>query len=205
MPFIGAKPATVPLTSADLEDNIITSAKIVDGAIVNADINASAAIAQSKLSGSFGITNAQQWRITANFNGGVNPISSNWEEVDNKYSRIGSAMSVSSGVWTFPETGVWLIMFHARNLFTGTFAYYEPIITGTQDNSSYNTLASSTTAGTNASTSQYRSACAIAVFDVNDTSLCKIKVRIATDASVTTQGDTTTTLTGVTFIRLGDT
>lgn len=56
MPFIGAKPATVPLTSADLEDNIITSAKIVDGAIVNADINASAAIAQSKLSGSFGVT-----------------------------------------------------------------------------------------------------------------------------------------------------
>ena len=28
MPFIGAKPATVPLTSADLEDNIITSGKL---------------------------------------------------------------------------------------------------------------------------------------------------------------------------------
>ena len=54
MPFIGAKPSTVPLTSADLEDSIITSAKIVDGAIVNADINASAAIAGSKISGSFG-------------------------------------------------------------------------------------------------------------------------------------------------------
>jgi hypothetical protein len=39
MPFIGNKPAQVPLTSAD----------ITDGIIVNADINASAAIALTKL------------------------------------------------------------------------------------------------------------------------------------------------------------
>jgi hypothetical protein len=51
MPFIGNKPAAVPLTSADIADSIITSAKIVDGTIVNADINASAAIAGTKLSG----------------------------------------------------------------------------------------------------------------------------------------------------------
>jgi hypothetical protein len=51
MPFIGNKPSAVPLTSADIADSIITSAKIVDGTIVNADINASAAIASTKLSG----------------------------------------------------------------------------------------------------------------------------------------------------------
>jgi hypothetical protein len=49
MPFIGNKPASVPLTSADIADSIITSAKIVDGTIVNADINASAAIVGTKL------------------------------------------------------------------------------------------------------------------------------------------------------------
>ena len=49
MPFIGNKPSAVPLTSADITDSIITSAKIVDGTIVNADINASAAIAGNKL------------------------------------------------------------------------------------------------------------------------------------------------------------
>jgi hypothetical protein len=206
MPFIGAKPATVPLTSADLEDNIITSAKIVDGAIVNADINASAAIAQSKLSGSFGITNAQQWRVTANFNGTTNPISSNWEEVDNKYSRIGSAMSVSSGIWTFPETGIWLITYQARNLFTGTYAYYEALINGSNDNfSSQNYLSLNTTAGTNSSSTQYRGVTATAMFDVTDTSNDKVSFGISADGSVTTQGDTTTTMTGVTFIRLGDT
>jgi hypothetical protein len=51
MPFIGNAPARVPLTSADIADSIITSAKIVDGTIVNADINASAAIVSTKLSG----------------------------------------------------------------------------------------------------------------------------------------------------------
>ena len=49
MPFIGNKPSAVPLTSADIADSIITSAKIVDGTIVNADINASSAIAISKI------------------------------------------------------------------------------------------------------------------------------------------------------------
>jgi hypothetical protein len=51
MPFIGNKPSAVPLTSADIADSIITSAKIVDGTIVNADINASAAIVATKLTG----------------------------------------------------------------------------------------------------------------------------------------------------------
>jgi hypothetical protein len=51
MPFIGNKPSAVPLTSADITDSIITSAKIVDGTIVNADINASAAIDSTKLTG----------------------------------------------------------------------------------------------------------------------------------------------------------
>ena len=39
MAFIGAKPTNVPLTSSDLEDSIITSAKIVDGTISSSDID----------------------------------------------------------------------------------------------------------------------------------------------------------------------
>ena len=54
MGYIGTKPSAVPLTSADITDGIITSAKIADGTIVNADINASAGIASTKISGSFG-------------------------------------------------------------------------------------------------------------------------------------------------------
>jgi len=41
MPFIGNKPAQVPLTSADIADSIITSAKITDGTITNSDVASS--------------------------------------------------------------------------------------------------------------------------------------------------------------------
>jgi hypothetical protein len=49
MPFIGNKPSAVPLTSADIADSIITSAKITDATIVNSDISTTAAIATTKL------------------------------------------------------------------------------------------------------------------------------------------------------------
>ena len=49
MGYIGQAPANKVVTSADIEDSAITSAKILDGTIVNADVNASAAIAESKL------------------------------------------------------------------------------------------------------------------------------------------------------------
>ena len=39
MAYIGNAPTNVPLATSDLEDNIITSAKIVDGAIATADIS----------------------------------------------------------------------------------------------------------------------------------------------------------------------
>ena len=48
MPFIGNKPTAIPLSADDLEDNIITSAKIVDGTIATADI-ADANVTAAKL------------------------------------------------------------------------------------------------------------------------------------------------------------
>jgi hypothetical protein len=51
MGYVGVKPSAVPLTSADIADSIITSAKIVDGTIANTDISSTAAIAQSKILG----------------------------------------------------------------------------------------------------------------------------------------------------------
>jgi hypothetical protein len=48
MAYIGKKPTDKPLTSADLADNIVTSAKIVDGTIADADVND---VAATKLTG----------------------------------------------------------------------------------------------------------------------------------------------------------
>jgi len=58
MAFIGNQPTAVPLTSSQLVDGIITTAKIADGAVVNVDVNSTAAIAYSKLNLATSIVNA---------------------------------------------------------------------------------------------------------------------------------------------------
>ena len=221
MAYIGKKPTAAPLTSSDVEDGIITNAKLAQD-IISGDtaLGATPAVTDEFLvsdAGTLkrvdysyikggGITQASMWRVTANFTGTSSPISSNWEESDNKYSRIGDAMSVSSGIWTFPETGVWLITFQARCIRTGTFAYYEGSIYGTHDDSNYTTLAANTVAQTTSSSTQYRGFFMNAMFDVTNTSNDKVKFGVSSDdGSVVTDGDSTGNLTGVTFVRLGDT
>ena len=54
------------LALAEPSDNTVTSAKIVDGAIVNADINASAAIAGTKISPNFGSQDITGSKLTIN-------------------------------------------------------------------------------------------------------------------------------------------
>jgi hypothetical protein len=49
MGYLGKQPTAVPLSGSDIVDDSIESADIKAGTIVNSDINASAAIAQSKL------------------------------------------------------------------------------------------------------------------------------------------------------------
>lgn len=80
--------------------------KIQDGTVVNADINSSAAIANSKLVGAGGITDISEWNVSDYSSSAyVNPISSGWTGTTIK----GSALTQSSGVFTFPSTGYWRI------------------------------------------------------------------------------------------------
>ena len=51
MGYLGKQPTAVPLSGADIVDDSIESADIKAGTIVNSDVNASAAIATSKVSG----------------------------------------------------------------------------------------------------------------------------------------------------------
>jgi hypothetical protein len=64
----------------------IQSLGITDGTIVNADINASAAIVSTKLSGvTSGLTEADQWRLTADLTGDQEPIATNLERNDSRF------------------------------------------------------------------------------------------------------------------------
>jgi len=63
-----------------------------------------------------GITMADGWRLTANTNTGtVAVVSTNWERMDtNEFSQIGTGLTESSGVFTFPTTGIYWVHYNGR-------------------------------------------------------------------------------------------
>lgn len=210
MGYVGVKPSAVPLTSADITDGIITSAKIADGTIVNADINASAAIVATKLSG-VGISQADQWRLSTNVAAaGDADITTNFERNDNNsFDKIGTGMTESSGVFTFPSTGIYFVQAVYSCSGDNASRYVGCQIMTTIDNSSYTTAAlnyshlSIEQAGTT-----YITLLTTTIIDVTNTTNVKCKFRqqwnTASGANVV-RGGTSSNESHFTFIRLGDT
>jgi hypothetical protein len=225
----------------------INNLGVTDGTLVNADVNASAAIALSKLatdpsnasnlaSGTVptarlgsgtasssvflagdntwaaaggGITAASQWRLTTDFTGTAEPIASNWEEVDAPagYGILGSSITESSGIFSFPSTGYWYIQFLIciyDNTGSNTDNGVESSMYTTTDNSTY---AKTATAFTNVGTVNDKNSCrADWIMDVTNTSNDKIKFHAnSVDSQTTVLGNTGLNETSLTFIRLGDT
>jgi len=53
------------------------------------------------------------WRVAVTFTGSQEPIASDWEQNDSYgFAPVGASMSESSGVFTFPVTGVWAVRFY---------------------------------------------------------------------------------------------
>ena len=153
-----------------------------------------------------GISVASQWRITTGFAGDADPISSNWEEADapTSFGVLGSSMTESSGVFTFPSTGYWLIMPQVRQVSGTTDGWGYVNVLTTHDNSTYTT---GSNAAAYATGGHYQTATAHYIFDVTDTSNCKCSIGYwqFTHNSNTIDGDSNFQRSGVTFIRLADT
>jgi hypothetical protein len=154
-----------------------------------------------------GITNSQQWRISADQTGMNNGdvISNNWEVSDTTgYGGIGSAMSQSSGIFTFPSTGIWLIKFTYVG-FGGdqTQDYIGATTESTTDNSTY---AVANEGYNNADNNQYVVVNLNLIFDVTNTTTHKVKFSVtAQNNGIKAMGNTAKNLTNAVFTRLGDT
>lgn len=156
--------------------------------------------------GGGGITNADQWRLHTAFAGGASPIASNLERVDTDgFGQLGSGMSESSGIFTFPTTGIWLVSFDVEwySNAAGAILDVNARITTTTDDSSYDAAAQNNSS-THAS-SGFDGCSTQFIFDVTSTTTHKVRFDIATGGNPTILGSTTLIRTGMTFIRLGDT
>ena len=191
------------VTGAEIADNAVNSEHYTDGSIDTAHI-ADAQITAAKLaSGVGGITVADSWRLTADITNTDADISANLERDDTSgASYIGSAMTVSSGIFTFPATGVYQIVMYANWIVSNENISVLGMFT-TVNNSSYTSRAdiyASTTGG-----DHYKNSSSSVFFNVDNTTNCKVK--FATDSmnsSCVLRGNTNKNETHFTFIRLGD-
>ena len=156
-----------------------------------------------------GVTVADSWRLTSNVTDAVDPIASNLEQSDTDGAgQLGSAMTVSSGIFTFPSTGFWLIIFTGNTYLNGDSRHHHLSIHTTTDNSSYNLAATGYTfiQQTSSNTTQSSATCHF-LFDVTNvtTHKCKFVFENVQNSSTILEGSTGTDDTCFKFIRLGDT
>ena len=133
----------------------ISAGGLPDGCVLDADINGMAAskltgalpaISGASLTGiSAGITMVDSWYVSAGLDpaANANVITQNWTRNTNTNTgRIGSAMTQSSGIFTFPSTGIYHILIEGsfwKNDST-SFNFLGFYIQPTENNSTYTTV-----------------------------------------------------------------
>ena len=215
MGYLGNVRPTIALVAADIADGAVTSAKIAADAVTAAKI-ATDAVGSSELNlaanyaftgtitgAGGGITGADQWRATTASATG-NGVFSPWERPDEgDYDKIGTGMTVSSGVFTFPDTGIWMCGFFASSSYGSSNDTHDVYFQVTSDNGSNWRRGSCGRSGCVSGVGN--AASAIQLLDVTNTSNIKIRLLRGSMSSGSWSGSSTHSITSVYFVRLGDT
>ena len=163
-------------------------------------------IGQLSFADAGGITVADQWRLTADTNAGTNDVvSSNWERNDSTGFGYITGISESSGIFSFPSTGYYLLLLCPRfRLYQGDYMYCD--IQVTTNNSAYTSVSRAESVNLTTNSEEGFPGNAEYIVDVTDTS--NVKVRLLTgsvNSNSRLRGSTSLNLTSFTFIRLANT
>ena len=156
-----------------------------------------------------GITEADNWRIAATQSISADTdtvVNSSWERNDNSSDKIGTGLTESSGIFTFPSTGIYLISYQQAVARSGDSRYFlGSIILSTDSGSSYSLRArgyASIKQVTGETSSSSSTSCTI---DVTNTSTFRLAFQATGDEAFTLRASSTDQITGFYCIRLGDT
>ena len=156
----------------------------------------------------FSSITGNMWRVTssATLGAGSGDLTSNWETIDSYGAgAAGDSMTESSGIFTFPSTGFYLVRAQMMVARTSSLVDYTGMrIYGTQDNSSYNLMATGYAWLENTDTVYASTACET-IFDCTSTTTHKMKFNVNREAEINLIGSGSQNATFVTFIKLGDT
>ena len=198
-------PSDGSVNTSQLANSAVTDAKIA-GMAASKLTGALPALDGSALTGVDSITQADTWQNASNFtqsSGNNVDLTNMVRNASASFGRIGTGLSHSSGVFTFPETGIYFInAFMTAEPNSGTISG-NLIIRETTDGSTYSSLAL-TSMNNMVSGHGYNWSCN-GLMDVTDTSLVKFKIATYFSAASTVMGASNYTITGVTVVRLGDT
>ena len=156
-----------------------------------------------------GLQMADQWRRTAtlNTNGAENFITTDWARVSGGgFGTLGSGMSESGGIFTFPSTGIYLVTWQAYAETSSTSGVNAVNIYITTNNNTYvNSASSLFSMEYDYSGYIYGNGHCSAMIDVTDTSQVKVKFRVYSSGNVAWDIHSSTNRNCATFLRLGNT
>ena len=147
-----------------------------------------------------GITEIDNWRITSDTTSN-GYITSNWERNDSAdFAKLGTGMTQSSGVFTFPSTGKYLIELHGDFKSNADAAFSFNLHT-TVNNSTYTFRVSAGNASS--STNEYSTSDAFYVVNVDNVSNVKVKFETSGfNGNPILRGNSDQNETNVLFIKL---
>ena len=151
-----------------------------------------------------GITEADQFRLSASLTDpGTADITANLERVDDaSFAKIGTGMTESSGVFSFPSTGLYCVNYKIST--TSTTDFHNASINVTSDGGSTFDPVTQIFGGHNISDLLYQEAFSQALINVTNISNIKVKFNIVGLTVGSVLGATAVSRTAFTFIRLGD-
>ncbi len=180
--------------------------------IVDTDMIAANAVTSAKATGVGFNPEADGYRLTTDFSGSADPITSNWERNDSAWEGTGylgsSLITQSSGIFTFAKTG-WYNFYlqHDSQIGGGNSDGFNQFFASisTNSGSSYtNFCECDAWFGDNVS-SKYMVKSSSALIKVANASTYRIKISQAAGSSATTtKGSSTKLRTGFILIRIGD-
>tara|TARA_R100001086_G_C11723897_1_gene227680 strand:- start:26 stop:694 length:669 start_codon:yes stop_codon:yes gene_type:complete len=211
----GGGSVSIQAPSSSSNNRVIALPDIADGTLVTSESTLDAtklsgnlpAISGAALTGiSAGITEFDYWYLTSNKTDNSD-ITANLSRValTGSAAQIGTGMSESSGIFTFPSTGKYLVLFQAQ------FEIYSDDncnvrLAVTTNNSSYTEVAQVNDGNTGSSSHRNGSGTCPYFLDVTDTSNVKIKFVVGSlGSSSYLMGNSGIVYTSFTFVRIGGT
>jgi hypothetical protein len=151
-----------------------------------------------------GTVDVDQYLLPADLSSDTDPITTFQRPTGTLQTHAGTGMTYSSGIFSFPKTGIWKVSIMARLKINSNTDSGFMRLHSTSDNGSAYDMILECRSEANSATDRNTSF-GTTFLDVTDISNDKVKVSFDESSNATLEGGTTSISTGIFFERLGDT